>query len=158
MPLRQTQLNATKHNIAKKLIIKQNKVMRKVPLLRKHIGCNCLPTGVFQRVNVVRKSVENFTLKRLSEIHKNCRSQVFFKIAVFKNFAIFTRKHICWNLFLIKLQASWSATLSKRDSIVYTAKFLRASFFRSRPVAASEKQNDSSKSNLLHIFFLETVH
>ena len=150
MPLRQAQLNATKHNIAKKLIIKQNKVMRKVPLLRKHIACNCLPTGVFQRVNVVRKSVENFTLKRLSEIPKNCRSQVFFKIAVFKNFAVFTRKHICWNLFLIKLQASWSATLSKRDSIVYTAKFLRASFFRSRPVAASELIKFSTRKHHHH--------
>ena len=131
-----------------------------MPLLRKRIGCNCLPTGVFQRVNVVRKSVDNFTLKRLSEIHKNCRSQVFFKIAVFKNFAIFTRKHICWNkrfqqmCFLVNiLQTSWPATLSKRDSIVYIAKFLRAAFFRSSPVAASEKQNDSSKSNLLHIYF-----
>ena len=150
MPLHQAQLNATKHNIAKKLIIKQNKVMRKVPLLRKHIACNCLPTGVFQRVNVVRKSVENFTLKRLSEIPKNCRSQVFFKIAVFKNFAVFTRKHICWNLFLIKLQASWSATLSKRDSIVYTAKFLRASFFRSRPVAASELIKFSTRKHHHH--------
>ena len=32
------------------------------------------------------------------------RSQIFFKVSVFKNFAIFTEKHLCWNLFLIKLQ------------------------------------------------------
>ena len=51
------------------------------------------------------------------------------------------------------LQTSWPATLSKRDSIIYIAKFLTAAFFRSSPVAASEKQNDSSKSNLLHIYF-----
>ena len=29
----------------------------------------------------------------------------FFKIVILKNFAIFTGKHLCWNLFLIKLQA-----------------------------------------------------
>ena len=33
-----------------------------------------------------------------------CRSQMFFKIGVLKNFANFTRKHLCWNLFIIKLQ------------------------------------------------------
>ena len=32
------------------------------------------------------------------------RSQIFFKVSVLKNFAIFTEKHLCWNLFLIKLQ------------------------------------------------------
>ena len=33
-------------------------------------------------------------------------SQMFFKRGVLKNFAIFTEKHLCWKLFLIKLQAS----------------------------------------------------
>ena len=38
------------------------------------------------------------------------------KKSVIKNFASFTRKHLCWSLFLIKLQ-SWSpAFLLKRDS------------------------------------------
>ena len=36
---------------------------------------------------------------------RNSRSQMFFKIGVYKNFAIFTGKHLCWGLFLIKLQA-----------------------------------------------------
>ena len=30
---------------------------------------------------------------------------MFYKKAVLKNFAIFTKKHLCWSLFLIKLQA-----------------------------------------------------
>ena len=30
--------------------------------------------------------------------------QEFFKISALKNFAIFTEKHLCWSLFLIKLQ------------------------------------------------------
>ena len=31
-------------------------------------------------------------------------SQIFFKIDVLKNFANFKGKHLCWSLFLIKLQ------------------------------------------------------
>ena len=30
---------------------------------------------------------------------------MFFKIGAHENFAIFTGKHLCWSLFLIKLQA-----------------------------------------------------
>ena len=35
---------------------------------------------------------------------------------VLKNFAIFTGKHLCWSLFLIKLQDFRPATLLERDS------------------------------------------
>ena len=67
-----------------------------------------------------------------------CRSscsQIFFKIIVRKNFAIFTRKHLCWRLFLIKLQVFRPATLLKRDFKdrcfpVNIAKFLRTAFSR----------------------------
>ena len=48
-----------------------------------------------------------------------CRSSyrhMFFKIGVIKNFAIFTGKHLCWSLFLIKFQTWRQATLLKRDS------------------------------------------
>ena len=37
--------------------------------------------------------------------YRSSRSQMFFKIGVVKNFAMFTRKHLCWSLFLIKMQA-----------------------------------------------------
>ena len=37
--------------------------------------------------------------------YKNSRSLMFFKIGVLKNFALFTGRHLCWSLFLIKLQA-----------------------------------------------------
>ena len=30
--------------------------------------------------------------------------ELFFKKAVFKDFAVFSGKYLCWNLFLIKLQ------------------------------------------------------
>ena len=38
-----------------------------------------------------------------------------FKINVFKNFAIFTGKHLCQSLFVIKLPACKPANLLKRD-------------------------------------------
>ena len=37
------------------------------------------------------------------------------KIGVRKNLAIFKGEHICWSLYLIKLQALRPATLLKRD-------------------------------------------
>ena len=43
-------------------------------------------------------------------------SQIFFKIVVIKNFSIFTGKHLCWNLYWIRLQAFRPATILKRDS------------------------------------------
>ena len=43
------------------------------------------------------------------------RLQIFFKIGVLKNFTKFSGKHLCWSLFLIKLQAFRRATLLKRD-------------------------------------------
>ena len=39
-----------------------------------------------------------------------------FHIYNFKNFANFTGKHLCWSLFLIKVQDFRAATLLKRDS------------------------------------------
>ena len=51
-----------------------------------------------------------FTLFRSS--HRRC----FIKKAFFKNFTIFSWKHLFWGLIFIKLQGFSSATLSKRDS------------------------------------------
>ena len=35
---------------------------------------------------------------------RSIRSQMFFKIGILKNFTIFTGKHLCWSVSLIKLQ------------------------------------------------------
>ena len=43
--------------------------------------------------------------EKVAATTRSSRSQVFIKICNPKNFAIFTRKHLCWSLFLIKLQA-----------------------------------------------------
>ena len=63
---------------------------------------------------------------------RSSRSQMFFKIRVFKNFAILTGTHLCRSLFLIKLQAWRPETLLKRDSKAwnFVEKKLRHSCFR----------------------------
>ena len=45
--------------------------------------------------------------------YRNSRSHIFFEIDVLENFTIFTRKQLCWSLFLMAFS---SATLLKRDS------------------------------------------
>ena len=47
---------------------------------------------------------------------KSSCSQMFFKIVVLKNVAIFIGKHLCWSYFSIKLLTWRSATLLERDS------------------------------------------
>ena len=59
------------------------------------------------------------------------------------NFAIFTRKHLCWGLFLIKLQAFRPATFLKRDSNTgvscgYCELFKNTFFYRKSLEAASD--------------------
>ena len=65
---------------------------------------------------------------------QNQLPQVFYEKAVLKNFAIFTEKHLCWSLFLIKLWTLRPATLLKRDCNtcfpVNIAKFLRISILK----------------------------
>ena len=71
--------------------------------------------------------------------HRSSRSngpKVFCEKVVLTKFAIFTAKHMCWRLFLIKLQHTWRhATLLKRDSntgvfLWILQNFLRASILK----------------------------
>ena len=70
---------------------------------RKQFQCiNYQCVSVYQcKKTTYRKQFIIVFLKR----DRNSRSQMYFKIGVFKNFANFTGKHLCWSLFLIKLQA-----------------------------------------------------
>ena len=36
--------------------------------------------------------------------YRSSHSQTFFKITTLEKFAIFTREHLCWSLFVMKLQ------------------------------------------------------
>ena len=57
----------------------------------------------------VTKNISTILFYEASEVQK----QIFFKIGILKNFAIFTVKYLCWSLFLIKLE-SWKRL--KRES------------------------------------------
>ena len=48
---------------------------------------------------------------------RSTRSQLFLKIDVLSNFASFTRKHLCWSIFLIKLQAKFLRTPSFTEQL-----------------------------------------
>ena len=50
------------------------------------------------------------------DVFKKPPPEVFYKKLFFKNFVIFTGKHLFWILFLIKFQIWRPAILSKRDS------------------------------------------
>ena len=52
------------------------------------------------------------------QMYRSSHSQMFFKMDVLKNFIMFTGKHLCWSLFLVKLQA-WR----------HFAEFLRIAIF-----------------------------
>ena len=70
---------------------------------------------------------------------KSSRSQMFFKIGVLKKFAIFTGKHLCWCLFLIKLQVWRPETLLTKDSNTgfsceYCEIFKNSFLYRTPPV------------------------
>ena len=62
---------------------------------------------------------------------RSSRLKMFFKIGVLKSFTIFTGKHLCWSLFLIKLQAFMlhKSRLHHRCFPVNIAKLLRTGFF-----------------------------
>ena len=54
----------------------------------------------------------NNFLRIVRSIHRRCSV----KKGVLRNFTNFKGKHLCWSLFLVKLQAFWPATLLIRDS------------------------------------------
>ena len=68
-------------------------------------------TGAFFR------ALRNFSEQLLIGLStfRSSSSQMFFKIGVLENFAIFTGKHLRWTISLVKLQASRPATLLNRD-------------------------------------------
>ena len=61
---------------------------------------------------------------------------MFFKIGALKNFANFTGKHLCWNLFLIKLPLQLYQ--KETPTQVFFSEILQNTFLRrTPPVAAS---------------------
>ena len=54
-----------------------------------------------------------------SKAFRSSRSQMFYKIGVLKNFAKFTRKHLCWSHFLIKLHTCFPIIFVKFSKNIY---------------------------------------
>ena len=67
-------------------------------------------------MHVVLVCLGQHSTKQLPVQCRNSHQSCSVKKGVLKNFAIFTRKHLCWSIFLIKLQAISSATLLKTNS------------------------------------------
>ena len=113
-----------------------------------------LETHSFLLLSIIHSSRgEQYVGWRINyKVHAMCRcscSQPFFKIGVLKNFAIFKEKHLCWSLFVIKLQAWRPAPLLKRASnkvfsCEYCENFKNGFFCRTPLLAVSEC--DSSKT------------
>ena len=66
---------------------------------------NLLLTLVTILLVTLIKSMKILTPQERLSFFIGSRLQMFFKISILKNFAIFTWKHFCWSVFLIKLQA-----------------------------------------------------
>ena len=81
-----------------------------------HLGCCSSPRSASGNNDNLHQLDQKRKQLIICTTFRSSRSQMFFTIGVLKNFAIFTEKHLCWSLFLIKLQASRPATLLKRDS------------------------------------------
>ena len=91
-------------------------------------------------LKTVKKWCKKFELKFLENTFWRCRSiclQMFFKISVLENFAIFTRKYRCWSLFLIKLHTHMALKKRLKHMClpVNITKFLRIAFLWNNPMA-----------------------
>ena len=98
----------------------------------------------------VLKNITNFTGQKQSQ-------EVFHKEAVLKNFSIFTGKHLCWSLFLLKLQAWRLATLLKRHSKVFFCEYCKVfkrSYFEEYQWATASNRKTSALESFLIILLL----
>ena len=93
-----------------------------------HLGCCSSPRSASGNNDNLHQLDQKRKQLIICTTFRSSRSQMFFKIGVLKNFAIFTEKHLCWSLFLIKLQASRPKRLRQRCFPVDIAKFLRTDF------------------------------
>ena len=95
--------------------MKTRKNKRYQPIER---GSVCFKFSFFPRIHNIYICTHRYPGKvvlddniYLKSIIRSSRSQMFIKIGALKNFANFTGKHLCWSLFLIKLQAFRPAKL-----------------------------------------------
>ena len=80
--------------------------LQRVTSLKKRLHCRCFPESFnkYLRKPFLQNTCFLLVLFLIYSGFRSSRWQMFFKMVVLKNFSIFTGKHLCWNLFLIKLQ------------------------------------------------------
>ena len=99
-------------------LIREMWVMTTTILLKENLTYSPIFKVYFMKIFAAAKA----SLILIKTLCRSSRSQMFFKIGALKNFAIFTGKHLCWSLFLIKLQAFTCFPVN-------IAKFYRVAFF-----------------------------
>ena len=73
---------------------------------------------LLQRGSFLSIHVETFKYWLQNYIKQKQPPEVFYKKAVFKNLTIFTGKHLCWSLFLVKLRPEiWNVILGGLKNI-----------------------------------------
>ena len=112
--------------LQEKVFLKIYKLHRKTPVLvspfvkvgnfiKKRLKHRCFPVKFvkFLRTNILQNICKQLFLMvvkvmkvkmMMSYNEGSSHSQTFFKIRILKNFANFTGKHLCWSIFVIKLQ------------------------------------------------------
>ena len=87
-------------------------------------------------IAITNKKGNHMRITTTFNMNKSSHSQMFFKIAVLKNFVIFTGKYLCWSLFLTKFKVSSlkacnviKKRLQHRCFPVNIVKLLRTAFF-----------------------------
>ena len=94
--------------------------------------CPLILSNDIKFINLILNVSKVIIALKINAISRSGRSQMFFLIGVLKNYSIFTGKHLCWSLFLIKCGLSGLHFIVKRlpDRCfpVDTVKFLRTAF------------------------------
>ena len=105
---------------------------------QQHLFYRTLITSYFRPVNIAKFLRTAF----LWDTTRSSRFQMFFKISVLKSFAIFSKMHLCWSVFLNNLQAEGlQLYLKKSPTQVFFCEvceiFENTFFYRTPPVTAS---------------------
>ena len=84
--------------------------------------------------------------------------EVFYRKSCFlKIFAIFTGRHVCRNLFLMKLYASRPTTLLKRDSSTDVSLWILRNFTEQQLRRAATSKSQSKRSVLCSVFIESAI-
>ena len=73
----------------------------------------CLPQNL---LSPLLNTLSQIILILEPKYSRSSRLQMFYKVSILKNLAKFTRKHLCWRHFLIKMWAQRPATSLENDS------------------------------------------